>query len=379
MLTDDVPLLDQHCHGVRAEDLDRSEVEWFLTESDRVHPERSPFDSMLGAAVRRWCSPVLDLPPHADPAEHVARRNELGWREVSRRLLRASGTRTWLVDTGLTTPPVTGFAELAELGGGSAMEVVRLEAVAEEVAATGVSAADLPAAVEGEVRARAASAVGFKSVAAYRGGLNIPARRPSPVRLSSAVSAWLASGEPRVREPDLVSWLAHLGAAIGSEMGIPLQFHTGLGDPDLDLRHADPLLLTEFLKATVDSGVTVVLLHCWPYHRNAAYLAHAFPHVLVDLGLTIPHTGVRGGAVLAETLELAPWRAVCFSSDGYGLPELHHLGAVLWRAQFGRLLDRWLADDVLSSREAERLVTGIAGENAARACGLDWGSLSHGR
>ena len=92
--------------------------------------------------------------------------------------------------------------------------------------------------------------------------------------------------------------------------------------------------------------------------------------MLVDLGLTIPHVGVQAAAVLAETLEIAPWPAVCFSSDGFELPELHHLGALLWRERFGRLIDRWLGEDVLAAADAERLVRGIAGGNAARAYGL---------
>ena len=169
-----------------------------------------------------------------------------------------------------------------------------------------------------------------------------------------------------------VTWLLHTGARIGAELGLPLQIHTGFGDPDEHLSRADPLLLTEFLRSTQDSGLVVMLLHCWPYHRNASYLAHVFPHVLMDLGLTIPHVGARSAAVLAEALEVAPFGAVCFSSDGYGLPELHYLGARLWRQYCGRLVDQWLADDVLTVRDAERLIAGIAAGNAAQVYGIEW-------
>lgn len=370
MLTDGLPLLDQHCHGVRDADLDRAGFELLLTEADRVVPGRSPFESMLGVTLRRLCAPVLDLPRHAPAEDYLARRAALGWREVSRRLLRASGTTTWLVDTGLNTPPLTGVAELADLGGGHAREVVRLEAVAEQVAERGVPAACLAAEVEREIRSQAANAIGLKSVVAYRCGLRMPDRRPGSGQVDSRAAAWLSGPDRRLRDPVLLAWLVHLGASIGAELGLPLQLHTGFGDPDLRLHETDPLLLTDFIRSTVDTGPTLVLLHCWPFHRNAAYLAHAYPHVLVDLGLTIPHVGAQAAAVLAETLEIAPWPAVCFSSDGFGLPELHHLGALLWRERFGRLIDRWLGEDVLAATDAERLVRGIAGGNAARAYGL---------
>jgi predicted TIM-barrel fold metal-dependent hydrolase len=121
--------------------------------------------------------------------------------------------------------------------------------------------------------------------------------------------------------------------------------------------------MTDFLRAV---PVSTVLLHCYPFHRNAAYLAHVFDHVYVDLGLTVPFVGPRTGDVLAEVLELAPFDAVLYSSDGNMLPELHFLGAVLWRHHFGQLVDSWLADDVLTVADAERLVLGIGYGNAAR-------------
>jgi len=80
----------------------------------------------------------------------------------------------------------------------------------------------------------------------------------------------------------------------------------------------------------------------------------------------LPFVGVRADDVLAEALELAPFDSVLYSSDGNVLPELHYLGAVLWRHHFGRLLDSWLADDVLDLDTAERLAFDVGAGNAAR-------------
>ncbi|MCP2256885.1 hypothetical protein LX15_000568 [Streptoalloteichus tenebrarius] len=364
-LTDDAALIDQHCHGVVTTDLDRLAFEALLTEATRATPDRSRFDSMLGLAVRRWCAPVLGLPAHAEADEYLERRAELGWWEASTRLLRAAGVTDWLVDTGFTPVTLTGVPEVAELAAGTAHEIVRLETLAERVAEAGGSAEEFAADLETELHRAAAGAVGLKSVAAYRAGLDLPARPPSPAALAAAVGRWFAVGG-RLVDPLVIGWLVHLGVRVGAEFGLPLQLHTGFGDDDLRLHQADPSLLTDFLTATRDSGTTVVLLHCWPYHRQAAYLAHVFGHVVVDVGLAVPHVGARSGAVLAELLELAPFGAVCFSSDGYGLPELHFLGALLWRRELGRLLDAWIADDVLTCADAERLVASVARDNALR-------------
>ena len=110
----------------------------------------------------------------------------------------------------------------------------------------------------------------------------------------------------------------------------------------------------------------MVLLHCYPYHRQAAYLANVFPQVVLDVSLAVNHVGPRASAVLAETLELAPFGSLLYASDGFGLAELHHLGAVLFREALGRVLEEWLADDVLTADDARRFARMIAGGNARR-------------
>lgn len=391
---DGVALLDHHCHGVVTTDLDRPGFESLLTEAPGPGgPDR--FDSALGLAVRRWCAPVLGLDPHPSPEDYLRRRAELGWAESTRRLLRAGGARTWLVDTGYTAHSLTSPDELADLAGGRAYPVTRLEAVAETVgtgagamssgavgsaagavggtagavgsaAGAGGSAAGWADEVERAVRAEVATgAVGLKTVVAYRCGLAVPAERPSAAAVAHAAGRWLREGGGRIADPVLCAWLVHLGAELSAELGLPLQVHTGFGDPDVRLHRANPALLSDLLAATRHTGAVFMLLHCWPYQRDAGYLAHVFGHVRVDVGLAVPYVGARARAVLAELLELAPFGSVCFSSDGYGLPELHFLGALLWRRALAGLLTDWVADDVLTAHDADRLVSRLAVGNAA--------------
>ncbi len=143
------------------------------------------------------------------------------------------------------------------------------------------------------------------------------------------------------------------------------QLHTGFGDPDVDLARSDPALLTEFLRASV-TGPAVLLLHCYPYHRHAAYLASVFPHVHLDIGLAIPHVGRRAGAVLAETLELAPFHKLLYSSDAYGLAELYLLGAVGFRDAVDEVLDEL----AIGPTDRNRIAQMIGSGNARRVYGL---------
>ncbi len=58
----------------------------------------------------------------------------------------------------------------------------------------------------------------------------------------------------------------------------------GHGDPSTTLQRRDPLLLTGFIEATQATGVPLMLLHTYPFHREAGYLAQVYAHVPVDVG-----------------------------------------------------------------------------------------------
>jgi predicted TIM-barrel fold metal-dependent hydrolase len=355
----DVALVDHHCHGVARGALTRVELEGFLTESDRPPPERcSAFDSLLGVAVRRWCAPVLGLEAGADPDAYVHRRTEVGAEEANRRLLAAARLDALLVDTGLDGDRLLGREELGRLSGGRTYEVVRLESIAEEVAAAGAGAGDFATAFAEELHRRAAEAVAVKSVVAYRYGLDFDPRAPSPAEVVRAADGWLARGGGRLSDPVLLRHLLWEGRATG----LPLQLHTGFGDPDLDLHRCDPALLTGFVRACGSTGPPIMLLHCYPYHRQAAYLANVFPQVYLDVGLAVPHVGHRAAAVLAEALELAPFHKLLFSSDAYGLAELYLLAATAFRAALTEILEAL----GLPAAERPRIATLIGSGNATR-------------
>ena len=239
-----------------------------------------------------------------------------------------------------------------------------MEKIAEQVLRNGTSAAGFAAALAEALGEATRTAVALKSIVAYRHGLDLDPIRPSAEEVRAAAGRWLAdvetTGNVRLTDPVLMRHLLWTGV----DTGLPLQLHTGFGDTDLTLNRSDPALLIPFLRAVQSAGVAVIALHCYPYHRNAAYLAHVFPHVYVDVGLTLNYVGTRAGAVLAETLELAPFAKVLFSTDAYGLPELYVIGATLFLEHLQRLLAEWVADDACTLPDAERIARMIAGGNA---------------
>ncbi|MGI8692119.1 MAG: amidohydrolase family protein [Geodermatophilaceae bacterium] len=366
-MLDGVALVDHHCHGVVRRALNRTAFEELLTESSAVHPlGGSLFDSQIGFAVRRWCAPVLDLPVHSSPADYLARRAELGVDEVTRRLLAATGITAYVVDTGFEPEPITSPAEMAGLTGAAAYEVVRLEGLAEEAVLSGSTAAGFADEVRRLLWDRTRDAVAVKSIAAYRVGLELDPDRPSAAEIVAAVDRWLLEVDAgaAVRCADGV--LSRFLIWEGLDLGLPLQFHVGVGDSEVDLHRCDPLLLTALLRATEPLGVPIMLLHNYPFHRNAGYLAQVFSHVFVDVGLVTHNLGRAAGRVIAETLELAPFGKFLFSTDAFGLPELYHLGALLFRRGLADFLTAGTDAGDWSASDAVRIARMICHENAQR-------------
>ncbi len=359
------PMVDHHCHGVVRGPLGIGSFEPYLTEAHApAAPGTTYFDTQTGFAVRRWCPPLLGLEPHCTPARYLARRRELGPREATRRLLSATGIGTFLVDTGLPGD-LTAPRDLAASAGGNAHEIVRLESLAERVAGSVTGAAAFVTALAEAIHTAAGTAIAFKSVAAYRHGLGLAPDPPKPSYVRLAAEDWLAAraaGAARLTDPVLLRHLLWNAVATG----LPLQLHTGFGDPDLRLDRADPSLLTDFVRATDDCGTALVLLHGYPYHRQAAYLANVFPHVYADVGLALTHTGARAAAVLAEALELAPFGKLMFSTDAYGLPELFVTGARLFAHALQRLFTDWVTEGAWSAPDASRVAALLVAGNARR-------------
>ena len=351
-------LIDNHVHGYWLSTGDRRRFENGLNEANTepLADFDSGFDTQLGFAVRAHCAPLLDLEPHADPDAYWEQRNSRTEAELAALFLSSAGVSDWLVDTGLSAD-IAGPTEIAAVSGSAAHEIVRIEQVAEDAIATPGEYADV---FREMLMRRAEGAVATKTVLAYRGGFDGDLTQPSPREVAEAATRWRDAGGVRLIDRVLLRFGVHEALRLGK----PLQFHVGLGDRDCDLHRTNPMLLLDFLR---QSGTTpIVLLHCYPYEREAGYLAQAFNNVYLDTGLSINYLGARAEAFIARTLELAPFRKILYSSDAFGPPELHYLGAELWRDGICSVLADFVDRQQWSLGDAMRVAELIGRGNAER-------------
>lgn len=359
---DGVALIDHHVHGCRLAPVDRRQFEDSLNEAN-VEPLAefdSAFDTQLGFAVRAHCAPLLGLPRHAGADTYWRTRREHSDADLARLFLSAATVSDWLVDTGFATG-VADLTELTDLSVGRVHEIVRLESVGElAVQMSG----DYASAFAEILHEQAATALATKSILAYRGGFAGELSEPTAAEVATAAKRWRDSGEARLTDRILLRF----GLYEGLRLGKPIQFHVGFGDRDCDLHTTNPLYLLDFLRRSGD--VPIMLLHCYPYEREAGYLAQAFNNVYLDGGLAINYLGARSSTFIGRLLEMAPFRKILYSSDGYGPAELHYLGARLWRNGIRDVLQGFVDADEWSEPDAIRVVDLIARDNARRVYGL---------
>lgn len=364
-----VALIDHHVHGTFDQPVDRAGFEASINEgsTDPVPAFMSQFDSPLGLSIRRWCAPVLGLQVHADANTYWKRRSEFTPEELDRLLLPAAGVARWIVDTGFKGDLITTPERITELSGVPSSEILRLERLAEDLLESGTPPESFPDAFRSALvhAADSPDIVGTKTIAAYRTGFDVDWTRPTDADVVGHARELASRPRPlRVDSPELIAFGVHEAAA----HGLPIQVHVGFGDRDLDLHRTDPMLLLPLLRTMIP--VPVLLLHCYPFHRQAGYLAQAFDHVNFDVGLAINYLGVRSTALVAEAMETAPFAKQLYSSDAFGPPELHLLGSVLWRRAMGVVLGGWVRTGDCAEQDAIRIVDMIGARNAERVYGL---------
>ena len=234
------------------------------------------------------------------------RRSEPG--EYASQMLRATGdVAAILIDTGYPPPSeALTVAEMGALAGCPALPVLRIESLAAAAVTDRIAAA------------RDDGYAALKTILAYRGGLDLDAADPAGRRrLLEALEVNRDTGDP-----------------------LPVQVHTGFGDPDLLLTRSDPSLLKPLFERFAETPF--VLLHCYPFVREAGWLASVYANVFFDVSLTIP-LAARPNVVIAEALELAPLSKLLYASDAVRTPELYLLASIWWRDALAEVLSSSLS------------------------------------
>jgi predicted TIM-barrel fold metal-dependent hydrolase len=370
----DVPFVDNHAHALtREQPATPAQLRRHFSEA------HSPLlsDEHVGSAVNfRWALRQLGALLGIEPTEEaiLARREELGLPAYARRLAIASGASHLLLDEGYP-PPDLGFSsdEMEDMLGVHIGRMLRIETLVQDLILRHSEWPELPAAFDAALH-EARGYVALKSIAAYRSGLAVErvseaeaARAFEPVRGEAA-----ATGSVRLSSKPLIDFFIWRAAHFAAGREIPFQFHTGFGDPDLDLRLANPLHLRPLFEDRALATVPIVLLHSsFPYTAEAAYLCAAYPNAYLDLAFSLPPLDrfelIR---ILHIALGVAPASKLMCSSDGTGIPEHYYLGAARARGCLAEALTSLIIAGEIDHVEAEATGRMLLHGNAERVYNL---------
>jgi uncharacterized protein len=212
--------------------------------------------------------------------------------------------------------------------------IARVEPAVDAVIESGGTARQVLEAAQSAMAAGAdASVVGFKSILAYRTGLDV---QPDVSERQADESLRERLPLPR-RGKACRDWVLRQLLGTAADLGLPFQIHTGFGDPDLRLREASPLLLEELLRTTEGSAATVLLMVAYPWHEELAYLTATKPNVYADLSMFTLYTPATLADRMLRVIDLAPASKILLGTDGYGEPEVYWFGAVMLYEAWAKL------------------------------------------
>lgn len=327
----DYPLIDHHCHTL-ADETQKGSLETFIratSEAPAGYPLSDLKETVTYEAAKRIARDAVGRSwENSDEFEQIF--NTLDYTEYSKQLFRSRRYERLLVDTGFSPAPGIPAGTLSDYTNASVRTILRLETKAQELAERGKPFAVWRDELQDAVRmARKNGFIGVKSIVAYRTGLAL--QPASTAQAQAAYRRWTESGSSRLMEADLLHFMLWETAPLLIREELPLQFHSGYGDPDENLLKGNPLLLRTFIEAFCPRGLRIALLHTYPYHREAGYLASVYPGVFFDVSLIIPLGASSARRVVAEALELSPASRFLFASDAHTRPELFALAADLFR------------------------------------------------
>lgn len=372
-----VPVVDNHAHPLTVSQ--PRTVEEFRGHFGEAHSEMLAREHVASAGYYRWAIRQLGQLVGAEGGEEaiLARRAGQPLAGYARELVSAANIGVLLVDEGYPPPDISYSAdELERMLEIPVRRMLRIETLLQELMRTADSFADLAARFdEATSDLRRHGYVALKSIAAYRTGLQIEVVEEPEAERAFEAEREDASGSAayRLASKPLIDHFVRRAVRHAAEQEVPVQFHTGYGDPDLDLRLANPLHLRPLFEDRSLETAPIVLLHAsFPYTAEAAFLAAVYPNAYLDLAFSLPPLGRLELVRIVETaLGVAPASKLMCSSDGTSIPEHYWLGAARAREILSDVLTRMVEGHELSEDDGEEMGGMVLNENAMRVYRLD--------
>jgi uncharacterized protein len=364
-----IPIIDHHAHALikTSEAMTMERYQGFFTESPNpIMKSRYVPDTIMWQWAIRELAAYLGCEPTAEAV--LIARNALSLQELANGMWRDQNSEMLLIDYGFRSAENYTPEELRSTFNQRVEMILRLETFAQElILQYPTFSQTLDAYVAGVEGARNAGHMSLKSIIAYRTGLDIQwTTRDEATRAFGEVKDQAdREGQIRLASKPLCDYLVLVALEIANRQEMPIQFHTGFGDTDVNLLKANPLHMRLLLESDKFRRVPFVLLHAgYPYVRELGYLAAMYPHVYMDISLAIPFITTAIPTMIHEALSLTPITKVLYSSDAFSIPEIFWLANRWGRAALEKVLGEIVEAGALTVQQAERAGQQILYQNS---------------
>ncbi len=382
------PVVDVHCHPWRNGQLvvqdplgfeDRITMmgmclisSGLADESGAAHLKLLTESTPLALTMRRRLAEHLGAEP---TREAVAAARQVAFSAdpvaYNKRLWESANVAGLVYDEGYPQPTIP-REDFAAESGARIHRVGRIEPWIAELREQATSYEELEGRFEEQLDRAAADPelVAFKSVIAYRTGLDVEEAAPDEY-CERAFQNWRADGfaETRQNAKPIRDRLLRVTLRAAKRHDRPVHIHCGGGDPAIVLEHARPQDLFPLLAEHADQPV--VLIHSgWPWLEEGAYVASILPQVYLDISITMPWATLAVDQKLEVLLGAAPPAKVLHGSDEASEPEVIWLSAQLGREALERVLGTGVERGWLDVGEARRIGEGVLAGNTRRLHGI---------
>ncbi len=368
-----IPVVDNHCHPILLKQrMDVAEFRRYFTESPdaSIAAEHVPH-TIYYLWMLRQLAAFYSCEAREDAI--IVARNTRSAEQLLQQLVSAASIDTLILDPAYPLPNVCYSPEqMSQIAGCRTIKMLRLETIMQRLVVAHDDFNEVVNRFTAEVSdVRAKGYCALKSIVAYRTGLQIVEWSKGEVVASfqqARREAVTQQKQFRLAHKPLIDYLLHIAFVQAAQQQVPIQFHTGYGDNDTDMRLGNPLHLRDVLERRDYQTMPIILLHeSYPYTQLGAYLAAVYPHVYFDLSYTIPFVEkLEMLAFTRQALSVAPASKLMYSSDGINVPEMHWAAALRGRSVLAQVLQEMIDADEIDELQAFSLAQDVLHDNAYR-------------
>ncbi|KAF5353439.1 hypothetical protein D9756_008118 [Leucocoprinus leucothites] len=369
------PAIDNHAHPILRKDSRNSfPFEGVISEANGVALTRDAPHTLACFRATRQLAGLLGLPESASWEEVKAARQDYDYEILCNDSFKDSVIETILIDDDLGDPNIVNDIPWHnQFTRSKCKRLVRVEIAAEQILrellephlmTDTLNVVPILSAFTAAIRkaliahAENPDVAGFKSIVCYRTGLDVSmysSQAGLKFSLLDVFKMLQAENKVRLAHKDLNDLVVRITLEVAGQYQKPVQFHTGLGDNDINLLFSSPIRLQPVIRSYPQT--TFVLLHSsYPYTREAGYLAAVYANVYLDFGEVFPIVSAAGQkSIISQLLELTPSNKLLWSTDGHYWPETFYLATCQSRQALYEVLSDTI--ELGSMTEAQAILT----------------------